>query len=200
MKEKKHFLTQEDGESILRIIHKHPLTLVRDMYVSIIVFFVSLVVMLGYFQYGIWYIFVASFIFFIASVVFGFYSFFVWDRDVYILTDRRIIDVEQKSLFSKSQKEAKYEKVQDTHIEISGIFGAIFRYGNLSIQTASETSLTFYDIPDPVSVQKLVTDLVSKSQAEDEEEVDENENNGAMEALKSVIREAIREEKQKSKQ
>ena len=196
MQGKKHFLTQESDEDVLRVIHKHPLTLFREMYISLVIFVVSLIVMLGYFYYNLWIIFVAAFVFFVASVVSGFYSFFVWDRDIYIITDRRIIDVEQRSLFSKTQKEAKYNKIQDTHIEINGVFGSIFGYGNLSIQTASDTSLTFHDIANPVSIQKLITELINRSQEEDiAEDVDESENNSAMEALKNVIREAIREEK-----
>ena len=58
--------------------------------------------------------------------------------DVWILTDQRIIAVEQKSLFSRVVSECSLSKIQDTSIEIHGFIPTILHYGNLTVRTASE--------------------------------------------------------------
>lgn len=46
-------------------------------------------------------------------------------------------------------------------------FGVIFKYGNVDIQTASETSLTLDDIANPDMVQKIISDLMRNSKGKD---------------------------------
>ncbi|OHA51972.1 MAG: hypothetical protein A3A30_02445 [Candidatus Terrybacteria bacterium RIFCSPLOWO2_01_FULL_48_14] len=58
--------------------------------------------------------------------------------DVWILTDQRVIAVEQKSLFSRVVSECSLSKIQDTSIEVSGFIPTILHYGNLTVRTASE--------------------------------------------------------------
>ena len=58
--------------------------------------------------------------------------------DVWILTDQRVIAVEQKSLFSRVVSECSLSKIQDTSIEIHGFIPTILHYGNLTVRTASE--------------------------------------------------------------
>jgi len=58
--------------------------------------------------------------------------------DVWILTDQRIIAVEQKSLFSRVVSECSLSKIQDTSIEVHGFIPTILHYGNLTVRTASE--------------------------------------------------------------
>ena len=58
--------------------------------------------------------------------------------DVWILTNQRVIAVEQKSLFSRVVSECSLSKIQDTSIEIHGFIPTILHYGNLTVRTASE--------------------------------------------------------------
>ena len=119
---KKIFSTQNDTETIIKVVNRHPITLFRDAFGSIVLFFLSLAVMV--FAFGLAYVLIFAFIFFLFSIVGFFYSYFTWERDKYIITDQRIVDVDQISLFTKSQKETMLDKIQDVTFKIKG-----FGYG-----------------------------------------------------------------------
>lgn len=56
--------------------------------------------------------------------------------DIIFVTSKRIIDLDQKGLFSRDVSIAPIEKMQDIKIEVNGIFATMFNFGDLYIQTA----------------------------------------------------------------
>ncbi|MBI2120418.1 MAG: PH domain-containing protein [Parcubacteria group bacterium] len=68
-------------------------------------------------------------------------AFVVWTDyylDVLIVTDKRIINTEQKALFSREIASLRLDKIQDITIDISGILATFMSFGNIRIQTAGE--------------------------------------------------------------
>ncbi|MFW5885248.1 MAG: hypothetical protein ACOCUF_03430 [Patescibacteria group bacterium] len=90
-------------------------------------------------------------------------AFVVWINyylDVWIITDRRIIDVEQVALFRRSVSELEHSKIQDTTSEIHGFLPTLFRYGYIYIQTAGETQrFLFKQVPNPVKTRNIIMKL-----------------------------------------
>lgn len=77
-----------------------------------------------------------------------------------VITNERVVDITQKSLLNHTTSEFNLARVQDVTAEISGIFGNLFNFGNVYVQTAGENiRFIFNDVPDPHSVAKLVLDL-----------------------------------------
>lgn len=58
--------------------------------------------------------------------------------DILIVTNQRLIDVDQVSLFSRDITVAPLEKVEDVKVQTFGIIATIFKFGNINIQTAAE--------------------------------------------------------------
>lgn len=67
--------------------------------------------------------------------------------DMWIITDRRIIDIEQKGLFRRAISEIPLTRVQDVTIEIHGIIETFLKFGTIRIQTAGEREFKIEDIP-----------------------------------------------------
>lgn len=59
--------------------------------------------------------------------------------DIIVVTNERIIDIEQLSLFSRDIAVTSLHNVEDVKVEVLGILATIFKFGNLHIQTAAET-------------------------------------------------------------
>jgi len=59
--------------------------------------------------------------------------------DVVLVTNKRVIDIEQINLFSRDIAEIGLENIQDIKIEISGVIASLLKIGNLHIQTAGYT-------------------------------------------------------------
>lgn len=76
--------------------------------------------------------------------------------DVWIITTRRIIDVEQHGLFRRQISEIALERVQNVTIEIPGFVATLLRFGNLKIQTAGEGEFTISDVTDFYRAKDLI--------------------------------------------
>lgn len=68
-------------------------------------------------------------------------AFIIWTDyflDVLVVTNKRIINIEQKALFSREIASLRLDKIQDITIDISGILATFLSFGNMRIQTAGE--------------------------------------------------------------
>lgn len=95
-------------------------------------------------------------------LVFGyvFTAFLRWFFNVYLVTNKRLVDIDFESLIHRRFSEAFLYNVEDLTHQISGALQVIFNYGTLHIQTAGETrELDFEDLPRPASVQDVISDL-----------------------------------------
>lgn len=89
------------------------------------------------------------------------YLFIIWTNhylDRWIVTDRRIIDIEQIGLFNREESTFRIENIEDITIEIRGFFATTLDYGTIHIQTAGENRVMSFDnVPSPKKIKGLVT-------------------------------------------
>lgn len=91
-----------------------------------------------------------------------FYSYFIdFYLDLFIVTNDRIIDVEQRGLFARTVTEADLYHVQDVTSEVPGLWGSIFKYGTLTVQTAAVGKLELRDVPHPHRLRQAILDLAA---------------------------------------
>lgn len=64
-----------------------------------------------------------------------FYTYILWHFSYYLVTNQRLRQVRQKGLFRKTVVDLGLDKIQSISYEVPGIFGGIFGYGTLLIQT-----------------------------------------------------------------
>ena len=57
--------------------------------------------------------------------------------DVLLVTNKRVLDIEQTGLFARDIAEARIENIQDTRVQVVGLLASLFDFGNLYIQTAA---------------------------------------------------------------
>lgn len=89
--------------------------------------------------------------------IFYIYEFVDYHLDLWILTDRRIISIEQAGLFKRTVSELDLAKVQDVTSECNGKIQTFLNYGNVHIQTAAETQrFVFEQVPRPQEVARLI--------------------------------------------
>ncbi|MEI7792219.1 MAG: PH domain-containing protein [Candidatus Berkelbacteria bacterium] len=95
---------------------------------------------------------------FILSVqLIGFISYYL---DVYIVTDHRIVDIDQAGLFNRKISELHLHQVQDVNAQVKGIFATLLHFGDVNIQTAGEReNFIFSAIPNPYTVAKQIINL-----------------------------------------
>src|SRR3989304_204873 len=69
-------------------------------------------------------------------IIYGFYQWFVFNNYVYILSDERIIIIEQNGIFGRKITEAELEKIQNVTVEVNGPLRTFLNFGNITLRTA----------------------------------------------------------------
>ena len=77
--------------------------------------------------------------------------------DVWYVTNYRIIDVEQRGLFSRSMSSFRFDQIQDVTISVSGLLATIIDFGTIEIRTASEETFKFKDVSHPNLLKETIT-------------------------------------------
>jgi len=91
-------------------------------------------------------------IFLIFSILFTNYYL-----DILIITNKRIIDVEQLGLFARDVAIAPMENIEDIKIEVIGFIPTMLGYGTLHVQTAaSNREITIEGIVRPYKVKEAI--------------------------------------------
>ena len=99
--------------------------------------------------------------------LFAFHSFVDYYLDVWIVTNYRIINIEQHGLFARTVSEQELSRIQDVTSELKGFFSTMLDFGTVYIQTAGEkVRFVFKQIPDPYGVSREITKLAEQSRQE----------------------------------
>lgn len=98
-----------------------------------------------------WYIFTIGFIF---------QNFLAWYFDVLMITNKKIIDIDQSCT---DVSETTLSNVQDVTSKVRGTWGVVLDIGDIYIQTsAEEREFEFVGVRNPSKVRDEIADLVAK--------------------------------------
>ncbi|MSU55578.1 MAG: PH domain-containing protein [Candidatus Taylorbacteria bacterium] len=106
-----------------------------------------------------------GFLLFCYSIYLLFIWFGVWlewtdfHLDIWVLTNQRIIDIEQNGLFNRKISEYRLDMIQDVTVVIPSFIATIFHFGNISIHTASDRSK--FDFSRIANPEKVRDDIMS---------------------------------------
>lgn len=114
---------------------------------------------------------VAATFYFFAVWLFAFLEFTDYYLDVWLVTNERIINIEQKGLFTRVASELHLSAVEDATSEVKGIIHTFLDYGNVHIQTAGErTRFVFKNIPHPERVKEMIIKLINEGKLQHQKE------------------------------
>lgn len=86
--------------------------------------------------------------------------FSVWTNyylDIWTLTSKRFVAVDQRGFFSRKVASFPLERLQDVITSVHGLLPTLLRYGTIEIQTAGEeNNFKAYGIPDPEALKAKI--------------------------------------------
>lgn len=83
--------------------------------------------------------------------------------DIWIVTNERIVNIEQLNLFSRNIAEKQLDKMQDITVITHGFFPTLFNYGDVYIQTAGSVErFIFRQVPNPKRISTTIMDAVER--------------------------------------
>lgn len=102
-------------------------------------------------------------IYFLAALLAAFVIWFDYYLDVWIVTDKRIIDVEQIGMFRRKTSEFMLSRVQDITVEIPSFIATLLHYGNIRVQTAGQEGFEAHDIPHADKIKDIILEEARKA-------------------------------------
>ena len=91
--------------------------------------------------------------------------FIYYYLSVQIITDMRMVDVDQHSLFKRNVTEIQIENVEEVTSTAHGALATLFNFGHVKVQTSgAEIGFVFENVPHPEQVKKLILDLYEQHQ------------------------------------
>jgi uncharacterized membrane protein YdbT with pleckstrin-like domain len=87
----------------------------------------------------------------------GFYSWTNYYLDIWILTDKRLVSVDQKGFFSREVSSIRLDKIQDINIETRGLLDTILHIGTIKVQSAgTDREFIMYGMRSPTNVKDII--------------------------------------------
>ncbi len=156
---------QNEGEKVILLLRKHPVTQIPWIIATIVLFFAPLFlnVFLGslvvlrqlIFINILWYAVLYAYV--IINVLNYIFN-------VGIVTNFRIVDIDFNSVLYKEIDETILSKVEDVTTKTGGFVRSIFRFGDLYVQTAgTNENIEFMAIPDPTEAATIINELMRLS-------------------------------------
>ncbi len=172
-----YFDGQDDREEILLFMRQHVVVNLRWIILSAVLLFA--VPILNFFL-GLGNVTLASLLpasyyfilrFMLGLLTFGYFfeNFLSWYFNSYIVTNKRVVDIDFYGITHRRFSEAPLRNIEDVTNDISGFAQVVFHFGDVSIQTAAEArEIIFENVPNPDRVQDTISDLISAIKGESE--------------------------------
>lgn len=94
------------------------------------------------------------------------YLWYEWFFDICVITDRRLVDIDQEGFFHQRFSEAGLEKIEDVTYEVRGVLQTLFNFGNVVVYTSgSEQGFTFEHVANPQAVRERLMALLDGEMA-----------------------------------
>lgn len=168
---------QKEGEEVKLVVRRHPWFFFKPLGKTL--FFV--VVILGFFYFfgASIYTSVAFIIGLIAIILILSNAWIRWSKTVYLVSNQRIITVNQENWFEKEVSEGTLYNILFISHKIRGLWRTILRMGTIHIRVSGvvEEEIVFEDVANPYEIQKKIveiqreyTDTEAMTQADESEE------------------------------
>ncbi|PIR93758.1 hypothetical protein COT97_05015 [Candidatus Falkowbacteria bacterium CG10_big_fil_rev_8_21_14_0_10_39_11] len=179
MYSKHHFPNQKPNEQVLMFFRRHWIVVAKILLLSLIIttipiifylFFARTYTFLENDMYrGVYILFNSAYALFV--ILFTFSNFIDYYLDVWIVTNMRVINIEQKGLFSREMSEKELGRMQDITSEVTGFLATVLGFGDVHIQTAGEEQrFVFKQIPDAEEVTRKISNLAAEYRAANPDE------------------------------
>jgi uncharacterized membrane protein YdbT with pleckstrin-like domain len=150
------FRGQRPNEVVRRVVRRHPIVFFWPL-LQATLSLAAIFIIFVFFDLGmVFYITLIIAGLFIFSVIFK--VWFIYSNSFCLITNLRVINIDQRGFFDRRITETEYSKIQDVTNKTQGMMGTSLNYGEIEIQTAgAENKLTIKNVPDPYQVQQDIT-------------------------------------------
>ncbi|MFH1225671.1 MAG: PH domain-containing protein [bacterium] len=153
----------KEGEEPVRAIRRYFFSFLLKIIIAVLLVALPFFLMYPLFQWGQWGLLIFGGLLLMA-LIYGLRVLTVWYFNLFIITNQRVIDVEQNGFFERTVSSAAYNRIRDTAFRTKGLWQTIFNYGTVIIEIANaQVRLEIRNIKQPKEIQEIITALSQQS-------------------------------------
>lgn len=163
---KPEFPGQRQDEEVLMMVYRHWYVVAAPAIKALVIILLSFIIPIWLnlggliFSYAIsttiYYLWI---VFWISYVV---YIYFNWLQDRFIVTNQRIIDIDQRGMFRRRVSEVELEQISGITHEVVGFFPTLLDFGTVVIRAGGADGLTLKQVANPAMIKEDITQLVKQ--------------------------------------
>lgn len=161
---------QRDDEELLFVFRRHIIAMRKGFYMLLIPMAIGAVPFLVWQDnLNLLWVFIGGFG---LGLLLFFYHFLMWFYTYYIVSNQRIRQVTQYGFFGKDVVELRLSKIQNISYNIPGLFGEMFKFGTIVIQTyVGDLVIRYAEHPDKIynKLQDAVAEAPKENEINDQE-------------------------------
>ena len=148
--------TLDDNEELLKIVRQTKWTLVGSLIFPVILIVIPFFFLFLLFSQGTIGI-ILLFVILLSGLIWLARNLAIWYFKALIITNQRIIDIDQQKLFQRIVSDIPLFKIQDVFYRIKGLGQTITRIGDIQIiLTDNKTKIEIENIFQPQKIQQLI--------------------------------------------
>lgn len=153
----KYFADQFDDEEVLFVFRKHPIVMRKGLVFGMLAILFGTIPALFDPTYSVYFIGLACGC--VAGGLLFLPSWITWYFSVFIVTDKRLIQISQKGFFQRSVIDMGLNQVQMVNYEIAGLQETLLGFGTIMMQTFVG-DLVIHDVHHPAKIQKKLLEIL----------------------------------------
>lgn len=153
----KYFEDQLDDEEVLYVFRKHPIVMRKGLIIGMLCLLGGTIPALIKPVYSLF--FIGLGVGMVLGLILYFPSWLSWYFSVFIVTDRRLIQITQKGLFHRSVVDMGLNQIQMVNYQVSGVQETLLGSGTIMMQTFVG-DLIIHDVYHPAKIQKHILQIL----------------------------------------
>jgi hypothetical protein len=176
----KYFADQFEDEEVLFVFRKHPIVMRKGLIIGMLALLFGTVPALFNPSYAVY--FIGLGVGLAVGILLFLPSWITWHFSVFIVTDKRLIQITQKGFFHRSVIDMGLNQIQMVNYQVAGLQETLLGFGTIMMQTFVG-DLVIHEIPHPAKIQKKLLEIlreqgVSASPYSEPRELEMEENEG----------------------
>jgi hypothetical protein len=153
----KYFADQFDDEEVLFVFRKHPIVMRKGLIIGLLALLLGVIPALFNPEYSV--LFGGLAIGAGVGLILYLPSWITWWFSVFIVTDKRLIQITQKGMFHRSVIDMGLNQIQMVNYQVAGLQETLLGFGTIMMQTFVG-DLVIHEIGHPAKIQKKLLEIL----------------------------------------
>ncbi|MCI0479617.1 PH domain-containing protein [Candidatus Uhrbacteria bacterium] len=156
-------LQVKDTEDVKLVVRKHPVAIVPGLAVALLLIVIPFFFLFPLFSWGVPGVSTFALSIF-GGVVVAVRTIVLWNADVLILTTLRVVQVDQRGMFSRFVTEIPLPTIQDVSWRSEGVVDTVMKAGTLSVRSmGTSPDVEMRRVGHPERIHELLNDLRNRT-------------------------------------